>query len=275
MKMFLTIVFTLLASVASAQVPNYLSRVEACAAKYPQQFACAHSNASCHTDFVILCARDLNPSVDNRVGLNGKRGNPNDLSMDILAIKGVGTAIDVTNGNRPMEIVDICAGCGAPGQRVVWNAGPGGPGDRGAWVDPYSVKTSTEAGAPGTPGGNPGPTPTPTPTPTPVPAVNLQPILDRLAILDTKLNEVKQAIAGIPAVESPIPTILKVQDNLASQADSNTRAITTAVASGNSDLQRAIANIVCTPTTLPTIVWPEYKGSILGIGVTLRPSGVK
>ncbi|HXG88756.1 MAG TPA: hypothetical protein VNJ02_10505 [Vicinamibacterales bacterium] len=141
----LVFAFAASSSLAWAQVPNRESDVHACAAKYPEAFACAHSGRPCSTDFVILCARDLGDGW----GVNGKRGNPRDLSQDILAFRDGGTAVDVTRGNAPMEIVDICGGCGAPGQRVVWSPGPGGPGDRGAWVDPFSVQPSSGAGGPG------------------------------------------------------------------------------------------------------------------------------
>lgn len=154
-RVFIWLLFHILfLSVApsAAQVPNYQREVEACRAKYPEAWACAHSGRGCATDFVILCARDIQTHVDGRVGLNGKRGNPNDLSQDILAFKDIGTAVDVTRGSAPMEIVDICGSCGALNQHVTWNPAPGGPGDRGAWVNPFSREPSVGGGsAPGAP----------------------------------------------------------------------------------------------------------------------------
>lgn len=153
-RTWFTILYLLLAAPALAQVPNAQAQVEACAAKYPEAFACMHHDGQpCARDFVILCARDMGGPW----GVNGKRGNPRDLSMDVIAYRGAGTAVDVTAGNAPMEIIDICGGCGAPGQRIVWNPGPGGPGDRGAWVDPFSVQPSS--GGWGGGGGTPGAVP--------------------------------------------------------------------------------------------------------------------
>jgi hypothetical protein len=135
------IVATLLfAPLAQAQ-PNVKSAVEQCQAAYPAAWAAAHRGGPASDDFVILCARDLQ-KIDPNFGLNGKRGNPHDVSDDIIAYKGSGNAVDVLR-NEPMSIIDVCSSCGTPNQSVIWLVGPGGAGDRGVWIDPFSVSPST------------------------------------------------------------------------------------------------------------------------------------
>lgn len=118
-------------------VPNLVSQVNACRARYPAEFACAHTGRSCTRQFIVLCARDMNRQ-DPNVGLNWKRGVVGSLSEDIIAYRGVGTAVDIVNGGR-MEIIDVINGAGGPSPSIGWNVGPGGPGDRGGWVNPFSI----------------------------------------------------------------------------------------------------------------------------------------
>jgi hypothetical protein len=137
-------------------IPNLVSEVEAARQKYPEAWRNAHTGNANTEDFIRLCVRDIRAKHGNRWGLNGKRGNPNDISDDIITYSGEGTAVDVTNGNAPMEIIDVIGGAGGPNPQPVWNPGPGGPGDRGAFVGTFSVP---DAGG-GTPGGGgtpPGP----------------------------------------------------------------------------------------------------------------------
>jgi hypothetical protein len=108
----------------------------------------------------------LHYDVDPRVGLNGKRGNPNDISDDVLAIRGEGSAVDVSAGGAPMEIIDVIGRAGAPNAAPQWGVAPGGPGDRGAWVKPARVHDALGQGT------NPGPGPAPT-KPCPDPSAHL------------------------------------------------------------------------------------------------------
>ena len=229
----------LFAAPAWAQtVPNYRADVEACVSRYPAAWACAHTGRSCSADFVILCARDINRAKDARVGVNGKRGNPNDLSQDIIAYRGIGTAIDVTRGNTPMEIIDVivCAGGDPPRcePSVDWGVAPGGPGDRGAWVDPWSVQPTA--------GGTP--TPTPTPAPTPAPTVDLRPALDAIAALAQQVGALGESVRVLA------DEVSGTRDAVAAQT-------------------RAVEALAARPVT---VEWPEYRGRVLGMGVTLRPA---
>lgn len=148
--------------------------LERVAAEHPDAWACAHvESRSCKADWINLAASALH-ALDARWGLNGKRGNANDVSMDVVTY-----LLDPANP-RMVAAWDVCGGCGAPGARVVFNeitnyATIGQPGTA-IWIRPEPV-----AG---------GGQPTPTPVPTPAPAVNLQPVLDALAALSARLDAV-------------------------------------------------------------------------------------
>lgn len=227
-----TLVLLCIALPATAQ-PNERAAVEACVTRYPAAWACAHTGRACSADFVILCARDLS-AKDVNWGVNGKRGNPDDLSQDILAYRGTGTAVDVTRGNTPMEIIDViaCAGGDPPrcSPSVEWGVAPGGKGDRGAWVDPWRVQPTAGGTAP------PAPTPQPPPAPTP-PPVDLRPVLDKLA--------------GLEAVLVGIGLRLEAIEALSRQAAAE--SLNAAVRA--SDIKDALA-------ARPNTDWPEYVGTV-------------
>jgi hypothetical protein len=130
-------------------IPNLLHEVEAARQKYPEAWKNAHTGNAQTEDFNRLLARDVRAKYGDNWGMNGKRGNPNDLSDDVLAYSGEGTAIDVVNGG-PMEIIDVIGGAGGPNPVPTWNVGPGGPGDKGTVVKVFTV--------PGDPGTTPPPT---------------------------------------------------------------------------------------------------------------------
>ncbi len=115
-------------------IPNMQSEVDAGRVRWPQDWKDAHTGNANTEGFIKKLATHLH-ATDPRWGLNGKRGNPNDISDDVLAFKGEGTAVDAVNGGA-MEIIDVIGGAGGPSPQPVWNVGPGGPGDRGTWVDP-------------------------------------------------------------------------------------------------------------------------------------------
>jgi hypothetical protein len=114
-------------------VPNYRDEVAAAAARYPHEWRNAHTGGADTEAFIRLLARDLH-AIDPRVGLNGKRGNPNDLSDDALNYKGEGAQFDPTNGDSPVSVIDVIGGAGGPNPSPQWTTFP----DRhpGAWVKP-------------------------------------------------------------------------------------------------------------------------------------------
>jgi len=110
------------------------------------------------------------------VAVNGKRGNPRDLSQDILAFPVLsGGAPDATRTVPGLALIDFIIGAGASGASLGWidQTQPtieGGTG--GAWVEPWLEPLEQGAAAPA-----------PTPAP-PAPPVDLTPLrlqLDALA----------------------------------------------------------------------------------------------
>jgi hypothetical protein len=87
------------------------------------------------------------------VGCNGKRGNPRDLSIDVLAFPNDSGAADASGKFAGLELVDMVAGAeGGPGSSpsISWTdvtqATISG-GARGAWVQPVgSLKPSPADG---------------------------------------------------------------------------------------------------------------------------------
>lgn len=137
-------------------VTNYQNEVGAMAAKYPNEWRNAHSGNAQTEDFIRLLAAHLH-ATDPNCGLNGKRGNPDDISDDVIAIYDEsGDVVDRT-GKR-MHIIDCIGGAGGPNPTPAW-ASVGGPSP-GAWVKPTAVVPS------------PGPTPGPTPKPCPDPSAH-------------------------------------------------------------------------------------------------------
>lgn len=138
MKRFIPTIAALLlaATPAVAQIPNMQARIEQLARDNPNTFACAHTPAACGHNFVKLVACKLNPEPSTgKFGLNGKRGNPNDLSYDALNYQGEGPGIDKTTG-LPSTVIDFIGGAGAPGARVTWTVFDDPVASSGAWVKP-------------------------------------------------------------------------------------------------------------------------------------------
>ena len=65
------------------------------------------------TEFMQLLASFLF-NHDTRFGLNGKRGDMNDLSQDAISFKN-------PSGPGGVEIIDVIISAGTPGQRAAWN----------------------------------------------------------------------------------------------------------------------------------------------------------
>jgi hypothetical protein len=202
------------------------------AAEDPARWACAHSGRSCEHDWITAAAAALH-RVDPRFGLNGKRGNPNDISMDVITYR-------LGDDPRYTAAWDVCAACGSSSARVVWNeitnySTIGQPGTA-IWIQPPSVGPAP-----------PPPTPTPQPTPTPVPppaAVDLSGIEARLAVQERQIETILRLL------ESLEPDVRKAAFE-AFNAASRASEIKTAVEQPGD--------------------WPVYTGRFFGTSVTLRP----
>ncbi len=129
-------------------VPNYLSQVQQARDRYPEAWRSAHVHGDPKAwDFIRLLARDLH-KIDPRIGLNGKRGNPNDLSMDALNYSGEGPGHDPTNGNAPVTVIDVIGSAGSPAAYPTWQVFTNLPGP-GAWVKPSAAAEPPSTSYPG------------------------------------------------------------------------------------------------------------------------------
>lgn len=120
-------------------IPNMLAEVERLSIKFPQAWKDAHTGNAHTEDFIYLLAAHLH-AIDPRFGLNGKRGDPNDISDDVINFKGEGADFDPTDGNAPRTVIDVIAGAGGPNPRPQWAIVSSASHPVGAaWVRPGSA----------------------------------------------------------------------------------------------------------------------------------------
>lgn len=220
-------------------IPNCTDVIERLAREYPAEWRKAHnpSGGGPETEaFIRRVAWVLHSTVDQRFGLNGKRGNYNDISDDVVNWFGEGPGTDPKTGS-PVTVIDVILGAGGPDPRVQWgiidSPGPGG------WVKPEPVGGSSSGG-----GGTPLPAPPSTP-----PAPDLTPVLKRL---DALLEATAALKAKIDAIEA---------SSAAAAHESQQAAIRA------SDIKTQIANLPA--SSAPT--FPPYEGSFFGRRVRLEP----
>lgn len=165
-------------------IPNYQSTVAALAAQYPAEWRAAHTGGPQTEAFIRRLAWELHQR-DPRFGLNGKRGNPSDISDDAICFDGVSEKgdTDPTRGGAPVTVLDVIGGAGGPNPTPQWGAvGPATPQPHAAWVRPSPV-------------GGELPMPSPPPVPTPAPACQYQPvdpqIMAKLDFLIGRLDEIE------------------------------------------------------------------------------------
>lgn len=120
-------------------VPNLLNVVNLIKAKHPEAWRTAHTGGSHSEDFINLLASECH-RIDPRFGLNGKRGNPLDLSDDALCFKGEGADFDPTAGGAPRTVIDVIGAAGSPSAFPTWAVvtNPASPVGA-AWVQPRPV----------------------------------------------------------------------------------------------------------------------------------------
>lgn len=121
-------------------IPNMKHEVEACRDAFPQAWKDAHTGNANTEDFIRILAVRLY-KIDQRFGLNGKRGNPNDISDDVINFIGEGPGTDPITG-KPVSLFDVITSAGAQPPYTPANPAPGAawnlidqPGP-GAWVKP-------------------------------------------------------------------------------------------------------------------------------------------
>jgi hypothetical protein len=146
-------------------IPNHIDVVRRLATEHPSEWSAAHRGGAGTELFIRRLAATLH-AMDPRFGLNGKRGNPNDISDDAINFDGESLLgdVDPTRGNAPVTVLDVIGS--AP-------SGPTGPDGTPAWqpvTDPRVrptlaawVRPAAVSGG-GTGGGGGGIEPPPPPT---------------------------------------------------------------------------------------------------------------
>lgn len=123
---------------------NYLADVERVAAENPEAWTNCHTGNAHTEDFIRILAAELH-AKDPRVGLNGKRGNPNDISDDALNVLDPDDGPGTTPEGDHCWVVDVVIGAGGPNPTPAYNAFPDAESSTGAHVipGPPPVDTST------------------------------------------------------------------------------------------------------------------------------------
>jgi hypothetical protein len=161
-----------------AFAPNRIDVVRRMARQHPVAFRECHRaglSRARQLAFVQIVAWDLWQNVSTRFGLNGKRGNVNDPSLDAIAY----TTPD-GSGAAGVEIIDIVAGAGGNGATPAWQDVTQETiqkGDIGVWVQPRQ------------PSETPSPVPIPPPAPPPIRSFDHNWYRSRLLALDVVMHE--------------------------------------------------------------------------------------
>lgn len=122
--------------------PNCKHIVEALAHEYPQEFNDCHrpERGERAWAFIRRVAWVLHTTVDVRFGLNGKRGNVNDPSMDAVSFR------NPSSGAGGVEIYDVVGGAGGPSPSAAWidvTQATIDHGTTGAYIQPEPVHADT------------------------------------------------------------------------------------------------------------------------------------
>jgi hypothetical protein len=135
-------------------IPNLKHIVEQARQLYPQDWKDAHTGNANTEGFIRKCAPML-AAEDARFGLNGKRGNPNDISDDAVNVRGEGPGHN--NDGTPCTVIDIIGGAGGPNPQPQWGVQTGAVESTGEWVDSGEAPTPPEPPSPPAPIGQPYP----------------------------------------------------------------------------------------------------------------------
>ena len=148
-------------------IPNMLAEVERCQADYPQAWTDAHTGNSQSEDFIKLLAQHLH-ALDVKFGLNGKRGNPSDLSDDALNyLCAASESTGRTPEGLPCVVIDVIGAAGSTGAYPTWQVFSVAPEANGAWVQPGPVV----------------PVPPPVPSPPVMPPYPGDPVFDEIGVV--------------------------------------------------------------------------------------------
>ena len=115
-------------------IPNYFTLVLKAKQDHPDAWTHAHVEGDPRRlEWIKLCAADIY-RVDGRIGNNGKRGDPTDLSADALNYLGEGNGH--TPGGLACAVIDVIQGAGGPNPQPTWNVFTDPQEASGAWVNP-------------------------------------------------------------------------------------------------------------------------------------------
>jgi hypothetical protein len=115
--------------------PNYKADVERVAAENPEAWRNCHTGNAHTEDFIRILAAELFIK-DNRVGLNGKRGNPDDISDDALNYLDPADGPGTTPQGARCWVIDVVASAGSPDASPTWQAFTDPQDSSGAHVQP-------------------------------------------------------------------------------------------------------------------------------------------
>lgn len=130
---------------------SYASQILAIAeqvkAQYPEDWARAHNGTPAGNVYIRRVAWAVSQQIPQiNCGLNGKRGNINDLSQDILAFPNATGCTDAGGTYAGLELHDIIIAAGSTDPnnppRLGWGDATADTitgGSQGAWVAPMSI----------------------------------------------------------------------------------------------------------------------------------------
>lgn len=171
--LLLALLLVPLPAAAQLQAPNRLDAVEHVHRACPGLIYRDHE----FTDAVATYLHQQDP----RWGRNGKRGNANDPSHDAIAFRNPASPFGVS-------IVDIIGAAGSSSASPAWidqTQATITVGTTGVWVRPSGRLPACLTGGSG--GGSTPPPPVTEPPPPPAPVVNLGPIVEALARIESRL----------------------------------------------------------------------------------------
>lgn len=133
-------------------IPNYINNVQAAKLKYEDAWKHAHVEGDPRRlEWITLFAKDLH-AIDPNVNLNGKRGDPHNLSADAINILCEKAESDGrTPDGRPCVVVDVIGGAGGKAPVPTWSVYKTLVEGSGAPVDPTSTTPPTPPQPPAKP----------------------------------------------------------------------------------------------------------------------------
>jgi hypothetical protein len=101
-------------------IPNLKHVVEQCKTDHPEAWANAHTGNAQTKDFIKILATALK-AQDVRFGLNGKRGDPNNISDDAVNyLCDASESAGRTPEGLPCVVIDCIMGAGGPDPKAGW-----------------------------------------------------------------------------------------------------------------------------------------------------------